>query len=179
MSSLQDQLLKAGMVDAKKASKVAKDKRKQNKVAKKSKVDVVDDTKLQVEAKRAEKAERDRQLNQERLAAAEKKAIAAQIKQIIDMNRVDKGRGEVAFSFVDGKSVKKMYVTDQLQAQLSRGQLAIVKQGGSYELVPAIVAEKIAQRDDSHVLLLNTKQDDVVEEDDPYADYQIPDDLMW
>jgi uncharacterized protein YaiL (DUF2058 family) len=50
----------------------------------------------------------------------------------------------------------------------------------SYELVPAIVAEKIKQRDDSYVLVMNDKiQEETSTNDDPYADFQIPDDLMW
>ena len=36
MSSLQDQLLKAGLIDSKKAKQASKEKRKQQKVAKKS-----------------------------------------------------------------------------------------------------------------------------------------------
>ncbi len=46
--------------------------------------------------------------------------------------------------------------------------------------MPAGVAEKIRQRDESVILLLNTRSAaEQVEEDDPYADFQIPDDLMW
>lgn len=41
---------------------------------------------------------------------------------------------------------------------------------------------KIASRDASLVLVLNTKQEATATEaaeEDPYANYQIPDDLMW
>ena len=43
MSSLQDQMLKAGLVDTKKAKKVSKEKRKNTKVQHKSKEIVVDE----------------------------------------------------------------------------------------------------------------------------------------
>ena len=70
-------------------------------------------------------------------------------------------------------------MTQALQKELIKGQIAIAKLGESYELVPAPVAQKIQQRDESLIVLLNTKSTDAIEEDDPYADYQIPDDLMW
>ena len=67
-----------------------------------------------------------------------------------------------------------------MQTQLIKGVIALVKLRDGYELVPAAIADKIAQRDDSAVLVHNTKvSNDAVEEDDPYAAYQIPDDLMW
>lgn len=180
MSSLQDQLLKAGLVDEKKAKKVKNDKRKATKQQHKSKAVVVDETKAAAAQARAEKAERDRRLNEDRKAEAERKAIAAQIKQLIEMNRQPKGAGgsgEVAYNFTDGKQIKKIYVSEEVQGLLTRGRLAIVKLGKGYELVPAPVAEKISQRDESYVIAQAVAQE--VDEDDPYADYQIPDDLMW
>lgn len=183
MSSLQDQLLKAGLIDAKKAKQVSKEKRKTAKVQRKSNEAVVDETKQQAQKAREEKAERDRQLNAARKAEAEKKAVAAQIKQLIEMNRQPKDRGELAYNFTDAGKIKQLYISNTLQRRLSNGLLAIVKlndgvEGTRYELVPAPVAERIAQRDASYLVALNAKQD-TPEDDDPYADYQIPDDLMW
>lgn len=177
MPSLQEQLLQAGMVDQKKAKQLNKEKRK---AAKQPKGQVkVDETKEAAARALQQKAERDRELNRQRQAEADKKAIRAQIVQLITLNRIDRKRGEVSYQFTDGKKIKKLYVTDELQAQLSRGQIAIAKQGEGYELVPAAIAEKIAQRDASFVVLHHQKSADVVDDDDPYADYQIPDDLMW
>jgi uncharacterized protein YaiL (DUF2058 family) len=43
-----------------------------------------------------------------------------------------------------------------------------------------VVAEKIRQRDVAAVVLLNTRAAEAAADpDDPYAAYQIPDDLMW
>ncbi|BFM15997.1 DUF2058 domain-containing protein [Maricurvus nonylphenolicus] len=176
--SLQDQLLGAGLVDKKKAKQVKKDKRKSDKVQRKSKDKAVDEVKLQAEQARQEKAERDRKLNQERQAAAEEKAIQAQIIQLIEHHRITK-QGETAYNFTDGKTIKKIYIDETLTGQLSRGQIALVRNGDDYELVPKVVAEKIAQRNDSFIVVANEKQDNVDDEDDPYADYPIPDDLMW
>jgi uncharacterized protein YaiL (DUF2058 family) len=178
VSTLQDQLQKAGLVDKKKAKQMDKEKRKAARVQRKSGEPSVDETKLQAQKAREEKAERDRQLNAQRQAEQEKKAATAQIKQLIEMNRQPKEAGDIAYNFTDRGKIKKMYVTPTIQRRLTNGLLAIVSYGDGYELVPAQVAEKIAERDSSYVIALNNKQE-TPEDDDPYADYQIPDDLMW
>jgi hypothetical protein len=66
-----------------------------------------------------------------------------------------------------------------MQQQLIRGQLTIVKSAGEYELVPRIIADKIALRDPGCVLVANAIAATDTKDDDPYADYVIPDDLMW
>lgn len=178
MASLQDQLLKAGVVDKKKAKKVNQEKRQKAKKQPKGSV-VVDEGKEAARRALAEKSERDRETNRLRQIDADKKAIQAQIVQLIKVNRIDRQRGDISYQFTDGKKIKKIFVTAELQDQLSRGLIAIVKLGEGYELVPAAVAEKIAQRDDGAILLRHDKANDEVAEDDPYAAYQIPDDLMW
>ena len=65
MASLQDQLLKAGMVDSKKAKRLDKEKKKQAKLARKGQAEVVDEAKILVQKAQAEKAARDRALNQQ------------------------------------------------------------------------------------------------------------------
>lgn len=181
MASLQDQLLKAGLIDNKKAKQANKEKRKETNVARRSNEEKVDEIKQSAEQARLEKAERDRELNRQRDLELQQKAIAAQIKQLIENHRQKKGAGEgdVEYNFTDGKLIKKMRVSPLVLEQIARGLLAVVKLGESYELVPRIVADKIAQRDEKYVVVANTKQDNKVDEDDPYKDYIIPDDLMW
>ena len=79
-----------------------------------------------------------------------------------------------------GKLIKKIRVSPIVQQQIIRGQLTVVKLGEGYELVPRIVSEKIALRDEKAIIVSNKKS--IVEENDedyPYKDYVIPDDLMW
>mgnify|MGYP006210272989 CR=1 FL=1 len=66
MPSLQDQLLKAGLVDKKQVKQVNKEKRKQTNVARRSSEEVVDEVKQQAEQARLEKVQRDRELNRQR-----------------------------------------------------------------------------------------------------------------
>lgn len=192
MKSLQEQLLSAGVIDAKKAKQAAKDKRRETKQQRIKKqqskgknsdnTQPIDETKQLIKASMAEKAESDRELNRQREATAQQKAIAAQIKQLIEANQIDHSKGDIAFQFVDNKKIKKLHVTQILQNQLSNGFIAIVKLQEDYFLVPAAVAVKLAQRDADNFVLLNNEDcsnDTVVAEDDPYADFAIPDDLMW
>jgi uncharacterized protein YaiL (DUF2058 family) len=178
MASLKDQLLQAGLVDKKKAKQLQQEQRKEVRSRQKGQVHV-DETREQIRRDQLEKAERDRLLNKEQQQEAEKKAIKAQIIQLITLNRVQRERGDVAYQFADGTRIKKIYVTQQIQKDLINGRLAIARLGGDYELLPASAAEKIAQRDPQVIVVLNQYEPTAVAEDDPYAKYQIPDDLMW
>lgn len=66
-----------------------------------------------------------------------------------------------------------------MQDQLVAGRLAIVNFNDDYEVVPAGVADKITLRDESIVVLNNVISEEEKDEDDPYAEFVIPDDLMW
>ncbi len=178
-NSLFDQLKKSGLVDEQKAKQAKKDKQKQARQQKGKKAKPLTESKLLAQQAQAEKVARDRELNQQRKLAAEQVALAAQIKQLIQMNRIEDSQGEIGFNFTDGNKVQRLYVTDELHAQLVRGRLAIVKLAEGYELVPARVAEKIKLRDPSSVLVCNEVGPEATDEDDPYADYQVPDDLIW
>ena len=176
-SSLRDELLKAGMAtkqDAQKADSERRKKRKQKGAAR-----VADNTKESARRLHAEKVANDRELNRKKLQEAQRKAVAAQIRQLIELNRLPREGGETPYNFVDDTSVRKLYVTQEMSAQLGRGLLSIVRFGDIYEIVPTPVAEKIGERDHSVVLVCNTSSDTPLNEDDLYADYQVPDDLMW
>ncbi|AKX46942.1 DUF2058 domain-containing protein [Thiopseudomonas alkaliphila] len=178
MSSLRDQLLKAGLVNQKQAKQAEKQQRKQQRLVKKGQAEA--DVTAQEMARKAqeEKALRDQELNREQQEKAELKARRAQIKQLIESARLPKFEGDDFYNFVDNKKVKRIAVNELVRNKLSNGSLAIVSHGGGYEIIPREAAEKIEQRDPRRILLLNTATNEV-EADDPYADYQIPDDLMW
>lgn len=179
-NSLFDQLKKSGLVNDKKARQ-AKQSQYQNQKQQKGKKGQpapVDEAKLLAQQALTEKLERDRLLNQQLKEEAEQKAIAAQIKQLIETNRIDDRNGEIAYNFTDGTTIKKMYVNAAVHKALSNGQLAIVKLGDRYELVASAVASKIKERDASYIIS-SAAVATTMAEDDPYAAYQVPDDLMW
>lgn len=71
------------------------------------------------------------------------------------------------------------------QTQLINGRLAIarlvINNSGEceYAIIPASVADKIAQRDADSIVVNSALSQEEQEEDDPYADFKVPDDLMW
>jgi len=178
MSSLQDQLLKAGLVSKDKATKVKSAKRKQAKINRKHKVEIIDEDKKAAEKQMFEQAEKARTLNHDKNAKAEAIAIQAQIKQLIQVNQQACGKPSVTFNFSYENKIKKIEVSDKIHRHISNGLLAIAKFNSGYALVPKIIASKILQRSDDVIVPLNYKEVEI-KEDDPYAEYEIPDDLMW
>ena len=98
-------------------------------------------------------------------------------KQLIEMNCLSEYEGDIAHNFTDNKVVRKIYLSEAVHKQLSRGRVAIVKLNGGYKLVPTAVAEKIRLRDEDCIIQRGEPQQS--DEDDFYADYEVPDDLMW
>jgi uncharacterized protein len=178
--SLQDQLLKSGLVSSAQAKSAKSDKHKQTQQQRKNNVTVVDEAKELVKKAQAEKAERDRELNQLIKQQEEQKHLIAQVKQLIELNKQPKDADGLAYHFNDNNKIKTLYVSEAMREQIIRGRLAIVKLGDDYEVVSSEVAKKISLRDAASVVLLNEPIAGAVDnKDDPYAGYQIPDDLMW
>ncbi|WP_305461707.1 DUF2058 domain-containing protein [Photobacterium leiognathi] len=169
--SLQEQMLQAGLIDKKKLKKAGKSSKKSRTQAK--------EAKAVVEANRQAQLEKDKELNRARDEEAKAKELASQIKQLIEMNRLDRKEGDIGYNFTDGSTVKKIYVDKTMQDQLVNGRLAIARYQDGYEVIPAGVADKIALRDEQSIVVNNTVDESIVDEDDPYADFVIPDDLMW
>lgn len=174
----QDQLLKAGLVSEQQVKQTRTAKNKQARQQRGSKTEAVDEIRLQAERARQEKAERDRELNRQKLEQEQQKQIVAQIRQLIEMNRVEIKDGEIAYNFEDDKVVRRIFVTDSVQKQIINGRLAIVRLDGQYQVVPRPVADKIHQRD-AHCVVVSNDKESQAGENDLYAEYQIPDDLMW
>ena len=188
MSSLQEQLLKTGLVDESRAKQATREKQKRANQARrsggKSAAHKVDPRKVTADKRHAERVARDNALNEKRKQAHDQKAIAAQVKQLIETNKVDRSKGEIPYSFVYRKKIKKMFIGETEKNLLAAGRLAIVttvlaNEGRRFELVPMEVARKIAERDPETVIELKQQDDNASPEDDPYADYKIPDDLTW
>jgi len=176
--SLRDQLLKAGLVNEKQVKQAGKQQKKQERLEKKGQVEVDDARQQAALLVRTEKLARDQELNRQQQAKAEQKARAAQVKQLIETTRLPKLTTEDYYNFVDEKKVKRISVNALMRNKLSGGALAIVRHAGGYEVVSREVALKIQERDARRVVLLNTPTE-APDADDPYAAYQVPDDLMW
>lgn len=180
-NSLQDQLLKAGLVDEQKLRQAKSAKRKKKKQGKVSAPEL-EEARRRAQQAAADKAKRDRELNLERQEEAKRKAEENELRQLIHSHRILRGEGDVAFNFQDGAVLKRVYVTAEQHRALVQGNLALVRQDAAFELVTAEVAEKVRARNASRVLVLSAPGeggDKPLDEDDPYAEYKVPDDLMW
>lgn len=178
--SLQDQLLNAGLANKKQAKQANDHKRKQakQKRAGQASVDEERQRREAVEAARVEKAERDRELNRQRQEEQAQKAALAEVRQLITSNRqAIPQRAEQRYNFAHGSTIHHLYLDQQLINQLARGQLRIAFLDDRYHLIPAEIVERIEARMPDVVLPRPIEES--TDPDDPYADYQIPDDLMW
>lgn len=175
----QDQLSKAGLVSKKQIHQAKKDKNKKNKQQRAHNKTEINEAKISVEQAIIEKAEKDRLLNMEKEKQAKTKAIAAEIKQLIITNTIERNENcDINYKFEHHKKVKSIYVNEQMKKNIIDGRLGIAAIEERYELVAKAVAEKIQQRDKESIILFEATSN-TVDADDPYADFQIPDDLMW
>jgi uncharacterized protein YaiL (DUF2058 family) len=177
-NSFGDQFLRAGLVNKTQLNKAKKSKSKQQKQRDKQKIDVVDEAALAARQAAAEKAARDRELNRRHKEELERRAVQAQVRQLVELNRVARDGGELGYNFQDGTAIKKIFVSQEVHERLARGLLAIARLDDQYEVIPSVVAEKIMLRDPS-CIVSNAVSQLEAGEDDPYADYKVPDDLIW
>lgn len=176
--SLRDQLLKAGLVNEKQAKQAVKQKQKQTRMEHRGQTEKDRSQELAVQQAQAEKLAKDQELNRAQEDKKKRKAEQAQIKQLIETSRLPRLTTEDYYNFVDDKKVKRLSVNVMMRDKLSKGSLAIVRYEGRYEVVPRATAERIQERDPKRVVLLNVQSGEP-DPDDPYAAYQVPDDLMW
>jgi uncharacterized protein YaiL (DUF2058 family) len=175
-NALQAQLLKAGLVDPKKAKKINQQHQHAVKTGQND-----DDIKNKLAQAQAEKLARDQSLNRDRQQALERKTSAANIRQMLAQHQIQGTAGDILYQFVDAGKIKKIYVTQDIYNQIVLGRIAIARLDEQYPLLPRILADKIAERAPETIIIRNEKTaaTKTTDEEDPYAAYVIPDDLMW
>lgn len=145
-NSLQDQLLKTGLVDEKRlqqSQKALKKERKQQPKAKKRATPEQSELQRQLAEEEAMRRQREQQLNEQRRQQAEQKAKLAEVRQLIARHKIEKEVGECCYNFVDKGKVKRFHITTALRDSIVAGKLAIVKIDGLYELVKCDIAAKL------------------------------------
>lgn len=184
MASLQDQLLKAGLTTKQKARQANSDKRKKNKQKRSGvaiEASLQEKIKHELEHTKQEKIARDNALNSEKKSALAAKEKQLRILQILQHHHLTNVNGETAYNYTFNSKVKKLFVDEITHKALVNGRLALCGVDEKTYLVTAETAEKVASLDEQVILVQNTKVVDEAETntDDPYAEFQIPDDLMW
>ena len=177
--SLKEQLLAAGLVKPKQVTEAKQQQRKQARQQPKAKAAPPTPAQLDAQKAAAETAARDKELNRQRQAERERRAIINQLEQIIEAQRLSTKDGETPFRFVVKSKIKKIYVTADQHAALVKGTLGVVRYKEAFAVVTRETAERIAERDARTVLVLRDGTEPDIQEDPDYADYKVPDDLMW
>jgi uncharacterized protein YaiL (DUF2058 family) len=178
--SLREQLIAAGLGSKKQGKKVEQEQRQQARRERKQNTPPpIDKQRLAAQQAQAAKIARDMELNRKQREKAERRALTAEIRQLVEKHRIPRMDSEEYFNFIDRKKVKRIAVTPEVRAKIINGELMIVRHDGFYALVPAEIAARIKERDPEFIVPLDLKPSDAPAEDDPYKDHVVPDDLMW
>ena len=175
-NALQAQLLKAGLVDNKKAKKLTKQAHHEQRIGQSNEAEI----KANIEKAQQKKLAKDQALNLEKQQQLEEKALKASIIQMIKHHKISNTDGDSVYQFIDESKIKKVYISQQIYNALVSGSLLIAKDQNQYAYLPKALAEKIDQKMKGFILLNNAESNEqTTNEEDPYAAYVIPDDLMW
>jgi uncharacterized protein YaiL (DUF2058 family) len=126
----------------------------------------------------AAKVARDQALSRKQQEKAQKKALQAQIKQLIEQNRVPQVESDEPYNFVDDGKIRRITLNTANRGALTRSELFIVRHEGRYDLVPAAIAARIRERDATAVVTI-VAASETAPVDDAYKGFEVPDDLIW
>ena len=175
-NALQAQLLKAGLLDNKKAKKLSKQAQHEQRTGQSNEAEL----KAKIEQDQKQKALKDQSLDLEKKRILDEKALKASIIQMIGQHKITDINGDVTYQFIDEAKIKKIYINQQIYNALVSGSLVIAKDLDRYAVLPKALAERINEKMQGFIIVDNSeKNEQVTDEEDPYAAYVIPDDLMW
>ena len=156
MSSLSDQLLKAGLVTEEQVEKATKNSQRSHKqkkaVASKKpsankkpqvKKELTDLEKFYQERAKTERKEKQDAIRAKKEAARIKKETNKKINSLISQNLLNDEAADIRYNFVIGTTIKYLFVTEQQQQGLMEGKLAITFLGGKRSLIPVEIAQQI------------------------------------
>ena len=175
--SLREQLLQAGLVGSKQVKKAEQEKRQQTR----KNPHAQSEQQQAVQKAQAEKAARDKELNRKRDEERQRQAKLAEIRQIVEQNRLPRIESDEYFNFVHRNKIHRIAVDAALRERITKGDVLLVRYGKSYAPVMPDIAEKVRERDAVSVVDINAQitSGSQPDEDDPYRDFAVPDDLMW
>jgi len=184
--SLRDQLIAAGLGTKKQAKQATQPKRPPSR----HQPAPVSPEKLAANKAQAAKAARDQELNRRQQEKAAAKARRAEVKQLIEQHRLPPVESGEYFNFADGNRLARLAVTPAMREQLITGTIVIVRYEGHYAAVPQEAAARIRERDEFAVVTHDPEpaagpkaepgsEAPAADQDDPYKDFVVPDDLVW
>ena len=170
MSTLSEQLLKAGLVTKEQVEKAAEKPKKSfhnkkntikktnNSSAKKKKPlkqkEQSDLAKFYNERSKIENKEKQEAIRKKHEAAQLKKEINARVNKLITDNLLNDDAAEIRYNFVVGTTIKYVFVTEQQQQDLSDRKLAITFLGGKRSLIPFEIGGQILKINPQKIVIV-------------------------
>ena len=180
MASLQDQLMKSGLINKQKAKQAQTEKRRKAKQKKKKGSVEITEAQREIDLQKELQKQQDLEKNQAIQAALDERAAHGKLIQMIAQHCEKDYQGEIDYHFTYDNKVKRIAINDSTQQRLVNGSLAICVLNEEFYLINKEATEKLAEIDSSVLVALHEKVDvDSIDEDDPYAEFAIPDDLIW
>ena len=180
--SFQDQLLALGLVDKKKANKAKKDRHQQKKKQGKTKqaTPVIDENAVLAQKAAEKKKARAQKLNRQRDEKLRKRADEGRIRQLIEKHKVAQDEKGQPYRFNASGTIRRIFVDKETTNRLGNGQLGVVGFGSVFEVLPKEIIHKIQEIDGQlFVSIASPSGKNETDPDDPYAGFEVPDDLMW
>lgn len=112
-------------------------------------------------------------------AIAARKALKAQIKDLIDNNKLENWKGEIAYRYTVDKRIRELYVNEAALKHLTAREVAITRLNGNTYLVPIETAAEIIKINPQWSVFNATEAGEDKSDDDEYSEFQVPDDLQW
>jgi hypothetical protein len=177
-SSLREQLIAAGLVSQKQAREATPNTRPPQQSKKLP--PPLSAAALAAQRAQAEKFARDQALNRKRQEKAERKALLAQLQQMIEHSALPRIESDDYYNFVDAAKIKRIAVNAGVRAQIQSGEVLIVRCGPGYRLLPSAAAERIREREPTAIVPPVAAEPQAPgAAEDTYKEYVVPDDLMW
>ncbi|RBW47369.1 DUF2058 domain-containing protein [Psychromonas sp. B3M02] len=181
MASLQDQLMNSGLVNKQKAKQAQTEKRRQAKQKKKKGTVAVSDVQKAIQEKAELQKQKDLENNQQTQQELAVRAAHGKLIQMIAQHCEKDYQGDLDYHFTYDNKVKRIAVTPKIQQGLIKGSFAICVLNEEFYLINKEATEKLRAIDESVLVALHDQSqvEETSDEDDPYAEFAIPDDLMW
>jgi uncharacterized protein YaiL (DUF2058 family) len=180
MASLQDQLLKSGLINKQKSKQAQTEKRRNAKQKKKKGAVQVSAVQIAINEQKEQQKQQDLDRNKETQAQLDVRSAHGKLIQMIAQHCEKNYQGEIDYHFTFANKVKRIAINENTQRGLINGSLAICVLNEEFYLINKEAAGKLTEIDASVLVSLHEKVEiSDIEEEDPYAEFAIPDDIMW
>lgn len=172
--SLRDQLLRAGFSKSK--AEPAKSKQRKSPHVKRQQAQHKAASQTNAQARHTSDSRQSKQTPQD-AAIAQRKALKAQIKMLIEAAAIKEFNGEIVYRFTLQNRIRELHVNEDTRNRLVADELVITRLNGSTFLVPALTAQAIKTLNPDWAIVVPTDASSDTTED--YDNFPVPDDLQW